>query len=259
VEYRRKVETHLIPAIGQVPLQQLTTAMLNALLPPAAGPWRRCTHGAVRARHHPQGAQRRGPLGAAGPQPRPPRRRPRDPIGQSNGPGLLTSSAASWSPLQRPAVCRLATGGPHGDAPRRGPRAALGRPGPGGRLAVGPPDPGGGRQPARVSEPKTDRGRRRIALDGETVAALRAHHTAEAAERLVAGPAWQGSDLVFTRPDGAPLHPEYVRRQLTGCSSVPGCRGFTSTTCATPTPPWPCRRACTPKWSASGWATPPWP
>jgi integrase len=31
VEYRRKAETHLIPAIGQVPLQQLTTAMLNAL------------------------------------------------------------------------------------------------------------------------------------------------------------------------------------------------------------------------------------
>jgi len=30
VEYRRKAETHLIPAIGQVPLQQLTTAMLNA-------------------------------------------------------------------------------------------------------------------------------------------------------------------------------------------------------------------------------------
>ena len=31
VEYQRKVDTHLVPAIGQVPLQQLTTAMLNAL------------------------------------------------------------------------------------------------------------------------------------------------------------------------------------------------------------------------------------
>ena len=30
VEYRRKAETHLIPALGQIPLQQLTTAILNA-------------------------------------------------------------------------------------------------------------------------------------------------------------------------------------------------------------------------------------
>jgi integrase len=29
-EYRRKVDTHLLPAIGQVPLQQFTAAMLNA-------------------------------------------------------------------------------------------------------------------------------------------------------------------------------------------------------------------------------------
>jgi hypothetical protein len=31
VQYQRKVDTHLLPAIGQVPLQQRTTAMLNAL------------------------------------------------------------------------------------------------------------------------------------------------------------------------------------------------------------------------------------
>jgi integrase len=48
----------------------------------------------------------------------------------------------------------------------------------------------------------------------DTIAALRAHHTAQAAERLAAGPAWANSDLVFTRQDGGPLHPEYVRRQF---------------------------------------------
>jgi integrase len=66
----------------------------------------------------------------------------------------------------------------------------------------------------QVSEPKTARGRRRIALDPDTIAALRAHHTTQAAERLAAGPAWQGRDLVFTGQDGAPLHPEYVRRRF---------------------------------------------
>jgi hypothetical protein len=30
VEYQRKVETHLVPTLGQVPLQQLTTVILNA-------------------------------------------------------------------------------------------------------------------------------------------------------------------------------------------------------------------------------------
>jgi integrase len=65
----------------------------------------------------------------------------------------------------------------------------------------------------RISEPKTARGRQRIALDPESVATLRAHHKIQAAERLAAG-LWHGTDLVFTRPDGAPLHPEYVRRQF---------------------------------------------
>jgi integrase len=66
----------------------------------------------------------------------------------------------------------------------------------------------------QVSEPKTARGRQCIALDPASIAALHAHHTAQAAERLAAGPAWPNSDLVFTRPDGGPLHPEYVRRQF---------------------------------------------
>jgi integrase len=66
----------------------------------------------------------------------------------------------------------------------------------------------------QVSEPKTARGRRRIALDPGSVAALRAHHKAQAVERLAAGPAWPSSDLVFTRQDGAPLHPEYFRRRF---------------------------------------------
>jgi len=58
------------------------------------------------------------------------------------------------------------------------------------------------------SSPKTDKGRRSVALDPGTVAALRAHRTRQAQERLAMGPAWQTTGLVFTREDGTALHPE---------------------------------------------------
>jgi integrase len=61
-----------------------------------------------------------------------------------------------------------------------------------------------------VSEPKTSRGRRSIALDPRTVAALRAWRAAQVAERLAWGGAWTDSGLVFTREDGTPLHPEWL-------------------------------------------------
>jgi integrase len=58
-----------------------------------------------------------------------------------------------------------------------------------------------------VSQPKTNRGRRSIALDPRTVAALRAWRTAQVAERLAWGPSWTDSGLVFTREDGSLIHP----------------------------------------------------
>jgi integrase len=61
-----------------------------------------------------------------------------------------------------------------------------------------------------VSEPKTSRGRRSIALDPRTVAALRTWRAAQAAERLQWGGAWVDSGLCFTREDGTPLHPEWL-------------------------------------------------
>jgi len=61
-----------------------------------------------------------------------------------------------------------------------------------------------------ISEPKTSRGRRSIALDPRTVAALRAWRAAQAAERLAWGGAWVDSGLCFTREDGTPLHPEWL-------------------------------------------------
>lgn len=60
------------------------------------------------------------------------------------------------------------------------------------------------------SGPKTEKGRRVIALDPRTVAALRRHRAAQAEERLAWGPAYADSGLVFTREDGAGLHPERI-------------------------------------------------
>jgi hypothetical protein len=59
-----------------------------------------------------------------------------------------------------------------------------------------------------VSEPKTAKGWRSVALDTVTVAALRKHEQRQAEDQAVVGPAWQDSGLVFTRPDGAPIHPD---------------------------------------------------
>lgn len=62
-----------------------------------------------------------------------------------------------------------------------------------------------------VGEPKTNRGRRSIDLDPETVAALKAWKALQTQERLLLGPDWQNTrELVFTRVDGAPLHPNTV-------------------------------------------------
>jgi hypothetical protein len=60
----------------------------------------------------------------------------------------------------------------------------------------------------QVSEPKTAKGRRSLALDPVTVAALRAHRARQAEERLAVGGRYRDSELVFTRPDGTAVHPE---------------------------------------------------
>jgi integrase len=63
-----------------------------------------------------------------------------------------------------------------------------------------------------VSEPKTAKGRRSLALDPATVAAMREHRVRQLQERLAVGPRWHDSGLVFTWPDGRPLHPERFSR-----------------------------------------------
>ena len=49
-----------------------------------------------------------------------------------------------------------------------------------------------------------------MALAALTVAALREHKKRQTEDRAVVGPGWQDSGLVFTRPDGVPLHPDLI-------------------------------------------------
>jgi integrase len=60
----------------------------------------------------------------------------------------------------------------------------------------------------RVEPPKTKRGERRIDLGRRTVATLRAWRKAQLEERLSWGEAWSDTGYVFTREDGAPVHPD---------------------------------------------------
>jgi integrase len=59
----------------------------------------------------------------------------------------------------------------------------------------------------QLSEPKSARGRRTIALDPETVAVLKAHHKLQAQERLRCGAGWADTGYVFAQEDGQPLQP----------------------------------------------------
>jgi integrase len=68
----------------------------------------------------------------------------------------------------------------------------------------------GPRKP-RFSEPKGGQPRN-VALDPNTVAALRAHRKRQAAEQLALAPAYTDHGLVVCREDGAPLRPRSFSR-----------------------------------------------
>jgi integrase len=60
-------------------------------------------------------------------------------------------------------------------------------------------------------QPKTDAGERTVALDHATLHALLAHQTVRDAEHAVVGEGWvDQTGLLFTEPDGTPIHPATV-------------------------------------------------
>jgi integrase len=72
--------------------------------------------------------------------------------------------------------------------------------------------------------PKSEAGRRVIALDRTTIRALRAHRGCQQAERAAAGARWAGTGYVFTTPLGKPVGPDRltrVFRRLVADSGLP--------------------------------------
>lgn len=75
-----------------------------------------------------------------------------------------------------------------------------------------------------IHEIKTPASRRSVALYPDVVAVLRRHAVRQKQDRLLAGPAWQETGLVFTTAIGTVLHPRNVRRsfdQLVAKAGVP--------------------------------------
>jgi integrase len=76
-----------------------------------------------------------------------------------------------------------------------------------------------------VGEPKTTQGRRSIALDSGTIAALRQHRKAMLEERMLVGPDFSDEGLVFHEPDGSRLRPNAVSARFVrrvGQHGLPG-------------------------------------
>jgi integrase len=61
-------------------------------------------------------------------------------------------------------------------------------------------------------EPKSEKSRRTVPLPDAAVAILKRHRTRQKRERLKAGSAWQGANLVFLSTVGSPLDDRNVRR-----------------------------------------------
>ena len=86
-----------------------------------------------------------------------------------------------------------------------------------------------------AGEPKTARGRRTIALDSATAAALRQHRKRQTEERLAAGPDYVDSGLAITMPGGTPIHPNRSACGFGGMSGRLDYRPSGCTICVTPT------------------------
>ena len=70
--------------------------------------------------------------------------------------------------------------------------------------------------------PKTKTGVRVLALDEQTVAALRSWRRHQREERLALGAGWQDTGFVFTSPTGESIHPRAVSRWFTLLSKRAG-------------------------------------
>lgn len=210
--YRRNIERHVIPAIGQVKLQQLSADQLDrlyaellrsGLAPKTVRNIHTTIHKALKD------AVRKNlvPRNAADAADAPKLRRPGEVEMQTWAPQQLRAffDGIAQHRLAAAYVLKATTGMRRGeilglrwrDVNIAGRRATIAHT----ILTVG----------YQITEgsPKTARGRRTIALDVETVRILVAHRARQRQEKSLLGGAYDDNDLVFARPDGRAIHPDY--------------------------------------------------
>jgi integrase len=66
----------------------------------------------------------------------------------------------------------------------------------------------------QVTEVKTERSRRVVAVPDRVIRALKIRRAQQAQERLIAGLKWNDTDLTFTNPTGGPLEPITLHRDF---------------------------------------------
>jgi len=108
----------------------------------------------------------------------------------------------------------------------------------------------------RLAQPKTERSRRQVALDPETVAALREHRRRQLEERLAAGDVWTNPGVSSSPARTARRSTRRPsRRRSSATRPPPSSRGSRCTACAIHTRPSPSRPASIRRWSPTGSAT----
>jgi integrase len=263
--YRMNAEAHIVPALGHLPLQRLTPAQLTAFYRFLLDHGRRGGGGLaaktvrnIRGELHAalRDAVRWGHVA-------------RNVAASADLPKGMTPEMHVWSPEQLRAFLGHArkdrlyaawllfatTGMRRGEvAGLRWPDVDLGA----GRVSP--------RRPrvvvnyeVHVSEPKTAKGRRSLALDPATVAALRQHRARQAEERLAVG---RGGTTRASCSPGRTAVPSTLSGSRPGSSSSPkrpAFRGSGCTTSGTATPAPPSPPAFRPRSSRSGSGTPPSP
>ena len=109
-----------------------------------------------------------------------------------------------------------------------------------------------------ISEPKTAKGRRSIALDTGTIDGLRKQAQRQLHDQVAAGEAYSATDgYVFTDELGGSWTPTASRSASTQRCGRHCCRASGSMTCATRTPLWRYRPGSTQRWSRSALGTRP--
>jgi len=221
-EYRRKINSHVVPRLGSVPLQSLGPAQLNAFYADLLAAGRTDGTGGlapktvreihVIVRKALKDAVRWGHVS-------------RNVADLANPPSQRASAAARWRTMQTWTPAELHAFLEHDPEDRlhyawvlaatTGMRRSevLG-------LRWADVDLGGTRLAVRqrlasvdgrpeLSEPKSNSSGRVIDLDERTLTALRSRRAQQGEHRLACGPAWHNLDLVVSREDGLWIHPDW--------------------------------------------------